>query len=88
MNELRSTFAIGAAGERPPQSVTPPPTAQALVIDWDRLHIQSRQEICRGAAVGAIVACSLWNEIEPWLRGLLEDSFAARCRRLAFLRRH
>ena len=51
---------------------------KTTILAWDRLHLQSREEICRGAAVVLSVANQKWHDIEPWLRGLLEDSMAKR----------
>jgi hypothetical protein len=45
-----------------------------LKLNWNKLHIQSRQEICLGACVSEKMARKSWEELDRWLQALLEYS--------------
>ena len=46
----------------------------AMKLNWNKLHIQSRQEICFGACVSGKMADNPWEELDPWLHVLLAYS--------------
>lgn len=46
---------------------------EVMGIEWDTLHIDARLEICYRSCVNESIAERRWSEIEPWLRGLLDD---------------
>jgi hypothetical protein len=46
----------------------------AMKLNWNILHIQSRQEICFGACVSEKMADKSWEELDPWLHVLLAYS--------------
>ena len=43
-----------------------------MIIKWDDLHEQSREEICSRAAVNLDIAKLPWQELDSWLRILLQ----------------
>jgi len=45
-----------------------------MKLNWNKLHIQSRQEICLGACVSEKMAEKSWTELDKWLQVLLEYS--------------
>jgi hypothetical protein len=45
-----------------------------MKLCWNKLHIQSRQEICFGASVAEKMADKSWEELDGWLQVLLEYS--------------
>ncbi len=47
-------------------------------LSWDALHLDSRREICSGAAINEKVALLPWLQVDEWLRPLLSDSLAPR----------
>lgn len=49
-----------------------------MTINWDNLHLDSRREICSGAAVNIEVAQMPWSDIDLWLQLLLSDSISRR----------
>lgn len=49
-----------------------------LKLNWNQLHIQSREEICHGAAMSERLADRAWNELELWTQMLLADSLEKR----------
>lgn len=51
---------------------------RVLKLNWNKLHIQSRQEICLGACVSEKMACKSWEELDRWLQSLLEYSTESR----------
>ena len=53
---------------------------KVLKMNWDCLHVQSREEICNGAAISKRLACRQWKELDLWIQLLLADSYATRSR--------
>lgn len=51
-----------------------------LPMNWNRMHILSREEICFGAAVSVKPAREQWEQLEPWLQFLLAESTLIRTR--------
>ena len=49
-----------------------------MELNWNNLHLQSREEICIGACVSVKLARALWEELEPWLQGMLASSIEKR----------
>ena len=49
-----------------------------MKLNWNDLHLQSREEICRGACVSMNLASKSWEELEPWLQELLAFSLGQR----------
>ncbi len=49
-----------------------------MKLNWNNLHLLSREEICIGACVSLRLASKPWEEVEPWLRELLALSFGQR----------
>ncbi len=49
-----------------------------MKLHWNKLHLQSREEICIGASVSLKLASKSWEELEPWLRELLVFSVGQR----------
>jgi len=49
-----------------------------MKLHWNKLHLQSREEICLGACVSMRLADKSWAELEPWLQELLASSVAQR----------
>jgi hypothetical protein len=47
-------------------------------MNWNQLHLQSRQEICHGAGISEKIADKTWEELESWMKELLADSFSRR----------
>lgn len=45
-----------------------------LKLNWNMLHVMSRQEICFGANVAEKMANKTWEELDPWLQSLLDNS--------------
>ena len=45
-----------------------------MKLNWNKLHIQSRQEICFGACMPEKMADKTWEELDPWLHSLLTYS--------------
>lgn len=45
-----------------------------LVLDWDRLHPLSREQICDWGCVHRNEAQKPWECLEPWLQGILNDT--------------
>ncbi len=42
------------------------------------MHVQSREEICFGAAISKKLAGKQWGELEQWIQLLLVDSLKLR----------
>jgi hypothetical protein len=51
-----------------------------LKLNWNELHVQSREEICWGAMISEKLASVRWEEFESWVRMLLADSMERRSR--------
>ena len=49
-----------------------------LKLNWNELHVQSREEICFGAAISKELAGKSWVELEMWIQLLLADSLKRR----------
>jgi hypothetical protein len=49
----------------------------SLSLEWDNLHLQSREEIASGAGMRNIAA-NKWDDIEPWMQQALADSISKR----------
>lgn len=49
-----------------------------MELNWNNLHLQSREEICVGARVSVKLANAPWDELEPWLQGVLASSVEER----------
>ena len=49
-----------------------------MKLNWNNLHLQSREEICRGACVSMTLASKSWEELDPWLQELVALSFGQR----------
>jgi hypothetical protein len=49
-----------------------------MKLNWNKLHIQSRQEICFGANVSEKMADKSWEKLDRWLQVLLEYSVKLR----------
>ncbi len=43
-------------------------------LNWNKLHVLARQEICWGACVSEKIADKSWEELDKWLQILLEYS--------------
>ena len=52
-----------------------------LKLEWNQLHIQSRQELCFGACMYEALASKPWDELEEWIQMLIVDSVASRTSR-------
>ena len=48
------------------------------ILNWNKLHIQCRQEICFGAGVREKMAEKSWEELDRWLQMMLKDSVELR----------
>jgi hypothetical protein len=49
-----------------------------LKLNWNKLHIQSRQEICFGANASEKIANKSWEELDRWLQVQMEFSVELR----------
>lgn len=47
-------------------------------MNWNDLHLLSREEVCSGACVSTKFATKSWDELELWLQILLADSVKLR----------
>ena len=43
-----------------------------MTLNWDNLHIQSREQLCQTSGIQLSIAQKEWATIEPWLRELLQ----------------
>jgi len=71
---------LAEARERPTGSERrrkPKPTKPVL-LDWDNLHIQSREEILQGAGMQTKLAGKRWADLDPWIQETLRDSLGKR----------
>ena len=53
-------------------------TEQIMKLSWNKLHVQSRQEICWGACASEKLATKSWQQLDEWLHSLLANSVAIR----------
>ncbi len=53
---------------------------EVLKMNWNRMHIQSRQDICLGAMISEKLAAEPWEKLEPWIQMHLADSMERRSR--------
>ncbi len=51
-----------------------------LKLNWNELHVQSREEICFGAAISKRLSGQRWEELELGIQMLLADSLKRRSR--------
>lgn len=49
-----------------------------MKIHWDDLHRLSREEILSGACVNTRFAYYDWDELEEWLRGIIQENLSLR----------
>lgn len=49
-----------------------------LRLNWNQLHIQSREALCTGAAISKESANLRWEVLELWIQLLLTDSLNRR----------
>lgn len=49
-----------------------------MKLNWNNLHLQSREGICIGACVSTKLASKSWEDLEPWLHELLASSMHQR----------
>ena len=47
-------------------------------LDWNNLHVQSREEILSGAGMQTKLATKKWSELDTWVQELLKDSLERR----------
>ncbi len=45
-----------------------------MKLKWNKLHLQSRKEICWGACISEKLARKSWKELDEWLQVLLASS--------------
>jgi hypothetical protein len=45
-----------------------------MTLNWDEIHVQSREQLCEASGVRIDIAKEKWADIEPWLRKLLQDN--------------
>jgi hypothetical protein len=50
----------------------------ALKMNWNKMHVGSRREICRIACMSELFASKSWEKLEKWVQILLADSIAIR----------
>src|ERR1019366_5333252 len=55
-------------------------STQPMNLSWNRLHVQSRKEFCRGACISEKLADKSWQELDKWLQVLLAYSLKLRTR--------
>ena len=48
------------------------------ILNWNKVHVQCRQEICFGANVSEKMADKSWEELDLWLQLQLADSVEMR----------
>jgi hypothetical protein len=53
-------------------------TRLKMKLNWDKLDVQSREEICWGACISEKLTSKSWKELDEWLRVLLADSIEKR----------
>jgi len=49
-----------------------------MKLNLNKLHLQSRKEICSGACVSEKLAGKSWKELDKWLQKLLAFSIELR----------
>jgi len=52
--------------------------SKSVPLNWDDLHIQSREEILSGAGMQTELAAKKWADLDTWVQGLLKDSLTRR----------
>jgi len=50
----------------------------ALKMNWNEMHIQSRQAICWSACLSESFAAKRWEKLGEWVQALLADYVAGR----------
>jgi len=58
--------------------VSKPASAKPVPLDWNNLHIQSREEILSGAGMQTKLASKKWAELDPWIQETLKSSLGKR----------
>ena len=51
---------------------------KTLLLPWEKLDPQSRQELCEGAGVDKKISEDLWENIEPMVKERLDSSLRFR----------
>jgi hypothetical protein len=70
LDEIQKNLAHGDATEHTHRP--------ALKMNWNEMHIQSRQVICWSACLSESFATKPWEKLEKWVQMLLADYVAGR----------
>jgi len=71
---LRKVEAAHTQGNDTEHTHRPARKRTPLKLNWNKLHILSREEICLGANASQKMARKSWGELDRWIQVLLEYS--------------
>ena len=56
-----------------------------VILHWDELHTMSREEILSGACINSRFAYYAWDEIENWMKAIIQSTLANRSNQTVYL---